>query len=95
MNHLDPIQRPKGQANKGKSEYCLNIVDSGLEVNADLFTCAFENLACADAIACLSYQLGQKWACLCNLCAILHLICHFNETQDCPAFHKRALGPLT
>lgn len=29
MNHLDPIQRPKGQANKGKRRYGCNNVDLG------------------------------------------------------------------
>lgn len=54
MNHLDPIQRPKGQANKGKKTYWLQKL-TGVRVNCRSFdglrTVHFENVAGADAIA--------------------------------------------
>lgn len=83
MNHLDPIQRPKGQANKGKNKYCLTLSTwvAWMQVFITLRVVRFENLACADAMACLlaAWQMGLSMQVV--FCFFLHLICHSIKIQ--------------
>lgn len=68
MNHLDPIQRPKGQANKGKKTYRLQKL-TGVRVNFRSFdglrAVHFENVAGADAIARHIAVGSEAWTRLC------------------------------